>query len=127
MVSETSTGPADLAGVLQVSVVGLPTEQDTPGVPPNVTVVAPAMKSVPASVTVVPPRVGPLLGVRLVKVGATGLYVKEVVAEPPEVVTVTVTLPELADGGVVQESCVAVEFAVQAAVLAPNLTVPIVR
>lgn len=51
---------------------------------------------------------------------------KEEEAEPPEVVTTTLTLPELAEDGVVQVINTA-EFTVQVAVLAPNFTVPVLK
>jgi hypothetical protein len=68
-VAVTVTAPALPAGVVAVIVVLFVTETFVAAVPPNVTV-APAAKFVPVIVTDVPPAVDPLLGLKLVTVGA---------------------------------------------------------
>jgi len=65
----TLRAPAALAGVVAVIVVLLVTETFVAGVVPKVTA-APATKFVPVIVTLVPPRVDPVLGLTLVTVGA---------------------------------------------------------
>jgi hypothetical protein len=62
---------------------------------PNLTTVAP-MKFVPVIVTVVPPRVEPLVGVKLTMIGmpaVTNVKLAVEVAVPPEVVTLIFTVP----------------------------------
>ena len=70
VVTRTLALPALPAGVVQVIVVSLTTVMPVAAVPPMVTAVAP-VKLVPVIVTAVLPAVGPLVGVRLVTVGAT--------------------------------------------------------
>jgi hypothetical protein len=60
----------------------------------------PETKFVPVIVTAVPPAVVPGLGVMLVNVGGV-TYIYEVVAVPPGVVTVTVTVPAEPAGAVI--------------------------
>ncbi len=67
LVRVTATAPALLAGARTVAHESV-TAVTVAGVPPTRTV-APAWKSVPLMVIVVPPVVGPLDGVRLVIVG----------------------------------------------------------
>ena len=71
VVTSTLAVPAARAGVVQVMVVALTTTLFVAAVPPKVTFVAP-VKFVPVSVTIVPPAVGPLFGLRLVSVGGDG-------------------------------------------------------
>ena len=68
--SRTSAGPAVFGGVTTVIVVpaGL-TVKPVPGTPSKVTPVAP-VRPVPVMVTVVPPEVGPLVGVSPVALAA---------------------------------------------------------
>ena len=70
-VTITSTVPADSAGEVAVMEVVLTTVTPVAATVPNFTVL-PALKLVPVMVTVVPPVVGPVLGVTLVTVGAGG-------------------------------------------------------
>jgi hypothetical protein len=91
VVTLTLYDPADSAGDVAVMLVLLTTVYELASVEPNFTLVAP-VKFVPVSVTVVPPAVGPEVGLMLVTVGA-GTYVyssdDEVADVPPTVVTVT--------------------------------------
>jgi hypothetical protein len=84
--------PAGLTAVIEVAEL---TVKLVAAVVPNCTAVAP-VKPVPVTVTLLPPAVGPLVGLMPVTVGAA-LYVNwsaELVAlVPPEVVTVTFTVP----------------------------------
>ena len=78
-------------GVVAVTVVSLPTDTLVAAVPPIFTPVAP-VRFVPVMVTLVPPAIGPPLGLILVTVGAaTKVY--DVVAVPDGVVTSTVAVP----------------------------------
>ena len=61
MVNTTFTAPTVLTGVTTVTDVALTLVIDVPEVPPKVTPVV-AVKLVPVIVTVVPPAVGPLTG-----------------------------------------------------------------
>jgi hypothetical protein len=63
---------------VQVSEVGLITVMPVAATPPIVTDVNPAAKSVPMIVTLVPPAVGPLLGVILVMVGSAAIAVEPI-------------------------------------------------
>src|SRR5690606_38361241 len=69
VVTATSTAPAAWAGVTAVIWVALSTVKLAAGVPPNVTAVA-SVRSVPVSVTLVPPATGPVAGATAVRVGA---------------------------------------------------------
>ena len=71
VVAVTVTDPVVWAGELTFILLVLTkvTEPAEMTVPPNVTVVAPETKPLPVRVTVVPPPVGPALGVSLVMVG----------------------------------------------------------
>ncbi len=65
------------------------------GVVPNLTDVAP-LKLVPVMVTVVPPAIGPPVGVKPVMVGAVGATNVKLVVEvavPPAVLTEILTVP----------------------------------
>ena len=68
-VTVTFTAPADPAGVVTVMVVALLTVTLVPVFAPKFTV-SPVTKLLPVIVTTVPPPTGPLVGVRLVTVGA---------------------------------------------------------
>lgn len=68
MVTTTLAAPARPAAVVAVIVVSLTTVKFATATPPKVTPLAP-VKSVPVIVTLVPPAVLPLEGVRLVTVG----------------------------------------------------------
>ena len=72
VVTETSTAPAEFAGVVAVIEVALTTVTPVAAVPPNVTAVAP-VKLVPVMVTLVTPAVGPEFGLTLVTVGDTAI------------------------------------------------------
>jgi hypothetical protein len=69
LVTRTSTTPAAWGGVTAPSCVALVTVTDAAATPPKDTV-APARKFVPHTVTSVPPASGPLVGRRLMVVGA---------------------------------------------------------
>ena len=69
MVRTTSTAPALLDGVMQVTDVALTATTEVADVPPNVTVVVP-VRFVPVIVTAVLPATGPLAGLTVVIVGA---------------------------------------------------------
>ena len=68
VVTEIFTVPAAWATVTALMVEALVTVNDAAAVVPNLTAVA-AMRFVPAMVTAVPPRVLPLVGVKLLTVG----------------------------------------------------------
>ena len=68
LVTVTFTLPLAPAGVTPVIEVALATVTAVARAPPNV-MVAPAAKSVPVSVTAVPPVVGPVVGDTPVRVG----------------------------------------------------------
>jgi hypothetical protein len=69
VVTVTSTVPAGSAGATAVICVALSTVKLEASVEPNFTAVA-FVKSVPVIVTLVPPPVGPELGLTFVTVGA---------------------------------------------------------
>ncbi len=69
VVTETVTAPAACAGAVAVICVALLTVKLVAGVLPKVTAVAP-VRFVPVIVTLVPPVVGPDVGLMLVTVGA---------------------------------------------------------
>ena len=69
VVTVTSTAPALPAGDVAVIDVALLTVNEVAAVAPNFTAVAP-VKLVPVMVTLVPPAVGPLVGLTPVTVGA---------------------------------------------------------
>ena len=66
------TVAADTAGLVTVIWVALTTSTPVPSVVPKSTAVAP-VKAVPVTVTLVPPAVGPELGLTAVTVGAAAL------------------------------------------------------
>lgn len=74
-VTDTFTGPAVSAGVTAVIVVADVTLKLVAGLEPNVTVVTP-VNAVPVIVTVVPPLVVPVVGVKLVIAGAATLVIE---------------------------------------------------
>ena len=124
MVTVTSTVPAACAGATAVIDVADFTVKLVAAVPPKETAVAP-FRFFPLMVTVVPPAVGPEVGLMPVTVG-WATYVNWAAAEvaevPPAVVTVTSTLPA-ACAGLVAVSVVAEVTATLVAVLPPKLTV----
>jgi hypothetical protein len=69
VVTATVAAPAEPAGVTAVSDVAEVTLTLEAAAPPTVTVVAPTTKFVPATVTAVPPDVGPTLGDTTVTLG----------------------------------------------------------
>ena len=69
VVTSTLAVPAVPDGVVQLIEVADVTEGDVQALSPIVTVVAPVTKSVPVIVTLVPPAVGPLLGLIELAVG----------------------------------------------------------
>jgi hypothetical protein len=93
-VTTTLTAPGACAVVVPVMVVALIVEMVSAD-PPNDTV-APAWKSLPAIVTVVPPEISPLFGVTDVTAGAGVAYAKQPVHVPlcaSRLVTTTFTAP----------------------------------
>ena len=68
VVTTTLTAPAAPAGTVAVIEVAFTTEKDVAAAPPKVTLVAP-VNVVPVMVTLVPPAVGPELGLTEVTVG----------------------------------------------------------
>ena len=70
VVTKTLAVPAVLDGVTQVIEVAEITEGEVQATPLIVTVVAPVTKLVPVIVTLVPPAVGPEVGLIAVTVGA---------------------------------------------------------
>jgi len=121
VVTVTSTTPALPAGEVTVTDVALLAVIE-PAVAPNVTEVA-EVRLVPVMTTLVPPAVGPLLGVTEVTVGAPAKVNRspaEVADVPPAVVTVMSTAPALPTGEVTVTD-VAVLTVIEPAV-APNLT-----
>ena len=122
VVTEILALPAACALVLALILVGPVTVKLVAGVAPNVTAVAP-VKLVPVMVTVVPPVVGPLVGVKLVMVGWVAKNVKlpDDVAVPPGVVTEILTVPAACALVLAMIFVVPVTRKVVAAVV-PNLT-----
>jgi hypothetical protein len=122
VVTVTSTGPAEPAGLVAVTCVALSTMKDVAAVEPKSTALAPA-KLVPVMVTDVPPAVGPLAGETDVTVGDP-VYVNSsstvVALVPPAVVTVTATVPE--PTGLVAVICVELSTVNVVAAEAPKLT-----
>src|SRR5437867_2673833 len=93
-VTITFTAPAAFAVVVPVIAVALIVE--TVSAEPPKETVAPATKPVPATVTEVPPAVGPLVGVTELTTGAGARYVKQPVQVPlcvSALVTTTFTAP----------------------------------
>src|SRR5450830_1086681 len=88
-----STMPSAAAGEIAVIWVALLTVNDAALLLPNLTDVAP-VRLVPVMVTLVPPVVGPLLGLTLVTVGAGVTWVQE--PEPVPVPLGVVTTPSTA-------------------------------
>ena len=124
-VMSTVPVPAGVAAVICDSVL---TMNAAAGVVPNVTAVAP-VKSVPVTVTVVPPWTGPEEGFTALTVGGAGGVELNVnwsagaliIEVPPAVVTVTSTAAG-DSGGEVAEICVA-DTGKKVAETVPNLTV----
>src|SRR5438874_5872539 len=98
VVTRTSTvlGGEIVPGEVTVIDVELTTVTLVAAVAPNATV-APVMKLVPVIVTDVPPPEGPLFGLTELTDGVTAVYVKSsatvFVDVPPDVVTITSTVP----------------------------------
>ena len=80
-VTVTSTTPAP-AGVVQVICTELMKVTPVAGFPPKVTV-APATKSVPATLTAVPPASGPVFRVTTATVGVVSMIVTEALSGEP--------------------------------------------
>src|SRR5690606_578282 len=78
VVTATSTAPAAWAGVTAVIWVALSRGKLPAGHPPTGTAVAP-VRSVPVSVTLVPPATGPVAGATAVRVGAAAARVTRIV------------------------------------------------
>src|SRR5665213_2262560 len=87
--------PADSAGAVAVTWVSDTTVNVVAGIEPNVTAVTP-VKPEPVTVTLVPPAMGPLVGLIAVIVGAAtqvNTSAGDVVEVPPTVVTVRSPVP----------------------------------
>ena len=99
VVTATLLAPTVPAGVLAVIEVALTTTTFVADVTPIFTLVAP-VKFVPVMVIVVPPVVGPDVGVTLLIVGSRTMYVNALVlvAVPPAVVTATLLAPAVPAG-----------------------------
>jgi len=99
VVTATLFTPTVPAGVLAVIEVALTTTTLVANVTPIFTMVAP-VKLVPVIVIVVPPVVGPEIGLTLVIVGRGTMYVNALalVAVPPAVVTATLLAPAVPAG-----------------------------
>jgi formyltetrahydrofolate synthetase len=113
-----------LAGVVAVIEVLLAKDTPVAATPPKVTD-GTASKFVPVMVTLVPPSVGPELGVTLATVGAGSSYVKPLVSVPlwpPGFVTTTLTAPA-AWAGVVAVIEVLLEKDTPVAATPPTVTV----
>ena len=117
------TAPALCAGVVSVIEVALATITLVAATPPNVTV-APVVKSVPVSVTAVPPAVGPEVGLTVVTAGgATNVKpFGRLAIWPSRLVTTTVTAPALC-AGVVSVIEVALTTITFVAATPPTVTV----
>ncbi len=98
VVTTTSTTCGALAGAVAVIVVSLVTVKLVAGVVPKATAVAP-VKLVPVMVTVVPPAVGPEVGLTPVTVGT--------LIEGSDAVTRTAMPPEIPTGLWVADGCTA--------------------
>ena len=126
VVTCTSTVPAPCAGDVAVIDVAEFTVTPVAAVPPKLTV-APVRKFVPVIVTDVPPPVGPDVGTIDVTAGATALYVNwsapEVADVPPDVVTVTSTVPVVNFAGEVAVTVVELTTLTPVAAVPPKLTV----
>jgi hypothetical protein len=123
VVTVTWTTAADCAGATAVICVSLLTVKLVAATAPKLTAVA-LVKLVPVIVTLVPPAVGPAVGLTLVTVGgATKVYLsgEPVALVPPEVVTVTSTVPA-APAGAVAVIWVALLTVKPVAAFAPKLT-----
>ena len=123
LVTVTVTAPAVPAGVVAVMVVLLTTTTFVAAALPKVTV-APVAKFVPVIVTAVPPVVGPLFGLTLVTVGVPTKEnpLARLPANPPGLVTVTVTGPAL-PAGVDAVMVVLLTTTTLVAAVPPNVTV----
>ncbi len=121
VLTEILTVPAPCALVLAMILVDPVTRKVVAGVVPNVTDVAP-VKLLPVMVTVVPPEVEPLVGVKLVMTGgATNTKYADEVAVPEGVVTLILSLP--AESALVLAKILVVPVTWKVvAVVAPNLT-----
>lgn len=122
VINDRGLAPTDPAGVTAVTVVGDKIVTDVAAAPPTVTEVVP-MRFVPPRVIVVPPVVGPELGVTDEMVGAGAKYVKPLgrLAVPPEVVTETIFGPTL-PGGVTAINVSALTTATAVAAAPPIVT-----
>ena len=99
VVTATLLAPTVPAGVVAVMEVALTTTTLVAKAPPIFTLVAP-VKLVPVMVIVVPPVVGPEVGLTFVIVGSGVMYVNALalVAVPPAVVTATLLAPVVPAG-----------------------------
>ena len=127
MVTFTSTvPPAALAGELTVICVSETKVTPVPAVAPKLTVAA-LVNPVPVIVTEVPPAAGPLVGLMLVTVGATPVYVNlspaTIALVPPAVVTLTSTVPPAALAGEMAVICVLEIKVTLVPAVPPKLTV----
>jgi len=125
VVITTFTAPAAWAGVVTVIVVSLFTviAPVAFAVLPKDTLVAP-VKPVPVIITLVPPAIGPVEGVMLVKVGCGTIYVYAPVppvAVPFGVVITTFTVPA-AWAGVIAETVVGLITVTPVAAVPPMVT-----
>ena len=118
-----STVPAASAGDVAVQEMVDVHETAVPAVEPNLAVVEPTTKPVPVIVTTVLPTIGPATGRMAVITGPPKLNLSaaEVAEVPPEVVTVTSTVPATSAGEVAVQLVVVHETAVPA--VPPKLTV----
>ena len=101
VVTVTSTVPTLADGADAVSWVADLNVTEVAALEPKSTV-APETKFVPVIVTIVPPAIGPAAGLTALTVGRSYPYwsAEEMGLVPPGVVTVTLTVPGLADGAV---------------------------
>jgi hypothetical protein len=123
LVTVTSTIPLDSAGDLAEIDVGLVYTTDVPATEPKLTVEA-AVNPVPVILTVVPPTVGPLVGLIKETVGVASyvnLSAATVPLVPPAVVTVISTVPALSAGDTAVIDVALLTVKLVAAVL-PNVT-----
>src|SRR5450755_4327354 len=123
--TKTLCAPATWAGLTAVICVAVLTTKLAAAVPPKLTAVAP-VKPVPVIVTVVPPDVVPVVGLRLVTVGCavtTNVYPSPAtIADwPPGVVTLMSIRP-LAWAGLTAEILVSLRTVKPVAAVAPNAT-----
>ena len=124
VVTETSSGaPTVPAGVTAVIVVALETTKLAAAALPNFTLVA-AVNPVPVIVIVVPPRVGPLVGLMLLMTGTgvpSNVNAPVLVALPPIVVSTTSFAPAV-PAGVTAVTDVALTTLTLVAAVPPTVT-----